>query len=160
MTCPTYTPPASNFCSGGQIIDGGLDINGCQLPATCGPKLTTGPVKIDGARDCWFGDTTKKITLGDFIGYQSSANSGLKYLDEILLYGTTAPTPTSTLTNIFSYEEPLWTSADGSTPNTSTQLSNFFVLRTYSDGARTWNIPTTGTKFYGCFARGDRPNTW
>ncbi len=160
VTCPVYTAPAANFCTGGQIIDGGLDTNGCQKPATCGPKLTTGAVTIDGAKDCWFGDATKKITIGDLIGYQSSANSGLKYLDEILLYGASAPTPTSTLTNILSYEDSLWTSADGSTPNTSTQLTNFFVFRTYSEGARTWNIPTTGTKFYGCFARGDRPNTW
>ena len=121
----------------------------------------TGPVTIDGIKDCWFGDTTKRITLGDFIGYQSSTNSGLRYLDEILLYGATAPAATApSLTNIFSYEESTWTAAEGNAPTNSAQLSNFFVLRTNSDGARTWNIPTTGTKFYGCFSRGDRPNTW
>lgn len=160
VTCPTYTAPASTFCTGGQIIDGGLDANGCQKPATCGPKLITGNVTVDGVKDCWFGDTTKKITLGDFIGYQASSSSGLKYLDEVLLYGATAPTTTPSLTNIFSYEESLWTAADGSTPTNATSLSNFFILRTNSEGTRTWNIPTTGTKFYGCFARGDRPNTW
>ncbi len=152
FVCPTYTAPGSNFCVGGQIIDGGTDANGCQKPATCGPKLITGAVTVDGVKDCWFGDVAKKITLGDLIGYQTSPSSGLKYLDEVVLYGATVPTTTSLLSNIFSYEESSWTAADGSTPTNSTQLSNFFILRTYSEGTRTWNIPSN-TKFYGCFAR-------
>lgn len=161
VTCPQMTAPASDFCKNGQIIDGGLNANGCQLPPTCGPKLTTGPVSIDGVKDCWFGDTTKRLTLGDLLSYQSNttSNSGIKYLDEILLYGTSIPTLTTTLTNILSYEESAWTAADGSAPTNATQLTNFFVFRTNSDGNRTWNIPS-GTKFYGCFARGDRPDTW
>ena len=116
---------------------------------------------IDGAKDCWFGDATKQITLGNLLSYQAAptSNSGIQYLDEIFLYGATAPTATTTLTNILSYEESAWTAADGSTPTNATQLTHFFLFRTNSEGTRTWNIPAT-TKFYGCFARGDRPNTW
>ena len=105
VTCPTYTAPPSNFCSGGQIIDSGKDTNGCQIAPTCTPKLTIGTVTIDGAKDCWFGDITKKITLGDFIGYETPAGSGIKYLDEILFYGSTSPETNLSPINILSYEE-------------------------------------------------------
>lgn len=129
------------------------------MAPTCGPKLISGSVTIDGVKDCWFGDTTKQLTLGTLLGYQATTNSGIKYIDEILLYGATIPTNTSTLSNILSYEETSWTAADGSTPTNATQLTNFFIFRANSEGTRTWNIPAS-TRFYGCFARGDRPNTW
>jgi hypothetical protein len=138
-----------------------LDANGCQRPATCGPKLVTGTLSIEGVKDCWFGDSTKRITLGDLLSYQTNvaSNSGIQYLDEIWLYGPTAPVATTTLTNILSYEDSSWTAAEGASPTNATQLTNFFIFRTNSEGTRTWNIPAS-TKFYGCFARGDRPNTW
>lgn len=162
VTCPQLSPPPADFCKDGQIIDGGTNANGCQLPPTCGPKIITGSVTIDSPKDCWFGDVTRRITLNDFLSYQATpgANSGLKYLDEILFYGASVPTATTSLSNILSYEDAVWTAADGSTPTMTTQLTNFFVLRTNSNGTRTWNMPTGGVKFYGCFARGDRPNTW
>lgn len=160
VTCPQYTAPGLDFCVGGQIIDGGTDANGCQLAPTCGPRLITGPVSISDVKDCWFGDTTRRITLADLIGYQATpgSNSGLIYMDEVLLYGATAQS-TNTQTNIFSFEESEWIAGE-STVAMSTQLTNFFALRTNSPGTRTWNIPTTGVKFYGCFSRGDQPTTW
>ena len=39
VSCPQFSPPAPNFCSGGKIISGGVDANGCQLPPKC--DLTT-----------------------------------------------------------------------------------------------------------------------
>jgi hypothetical protein len=33
--CPQYMPPSSDFCKGGNIVGGGLDTNGCQLPPKC-----------------------------------------------------------------------------------------------------------------------------
>lgn len=107
ITCPQYTSPPADFCKGGQIIDGGTDANGCIKAPTCTAKLITGPVTVDGVKDCWFGDATKKITLGELASYQANpgTNSGIKYLDEILLYGAAAPTANESLTNIFSYEE-------------------------------------------------------
>lgn len=161
VTCPQYTAPGPNFCVGGQIIDGGTDANGCQLTPTCGPRLITGAVTIDGVKDCWFGDTTRRITLADLIGYQAtpSTSSGLIYTDEVLLYGAAAPIANEQATNSFSYEESEWIAGEDIVA-TSTQLTNFFAFRTNSPGTRTWNIPTTGIKFYGCFSRDDRPTIW
>lgn len=141
-------------------------ITGTTTGGTTGGTTTistgiTGPVSISDIKDCWFGDTTRRITLADFIGYQAtpSTNSGLIYMDEVLLYGGTAPAANAQMTNIFSYEESEWIAGDD-TVATSTQLTNFFAFRTNSPGTRTWNIPTTGIKFYGCFSRDDRPTTW
>jgi hypothetical protein len=116
---------------------------------------------IEPQKDCWFGDASKKMTLGELLGYQTSSGSGIGYLDDIILYGATAPDSTSVPTNMLSLEENnLWVKSDGSTANTSLELSNFFVFRTSaSTNARTWNIPAS-VKFYGCFSRNDRPNTW
>ncbi len=141
-------------------------ITGTTTGGTTGGTTTistgiTGPVSISDIKDCWFGDTTRRITLADFIGYQAtpSTNSGLIYMDEVLLYGATAPAANAQMTNIFSYEESEWIAGED-TVATSTQLTNFFAFRTNSPGTRTWNIPTTGIKFYGCFSRDDRPTTW
>lgn len=75
------------------MIDGGKNTNGCQLSPICEPKLITGSVTIDGLKDCWFGDIAKKITLGDFMNYQTntSTNSGVMFLDEIYLFGSNPP---------------------------------------------------------------------
>lgn len=80
VTCPEYTAPAADFCAGGKLVGGGTNEIGCQVPPTCEPNVTTGTVSINEAgKDCWFGDVNKRITLGEFLGYQSSpgTNSGL-----------------------------------------------------------------------------------
>lgn len=57
-------------------------------------------------------------------------------------------------------ENNLWVKSDGAQASMNFELSNFFIFRTSgSTNTRTWNIPS-GVKFYGCFSRNDRPNTW
>lgn len=34
-SCPQYMPPAPGFCTGGNIIAGGVDTDGCRLPPKC-----------------------------------------------------------------------------------------------------------------------------
>lgn len=148
------------------MVGGGTNEVGCQVPPTCEPKVTTGPVSINEAgKDCWFGDASKRITLGEFLGYQSnpSVSSGLLVnSDAIGLFGSSAPSSNTPLSNLLTYEEVNGTAqwiADTTVSN-STQLTNFFVFRTTSEGTRTWNIPANGIKFYGCFTRGDKPTVW
>lgn len=143
-----------------------ITANTTTVITTTGTPTTT-PVSIVDIKDCWFGDNSQSPapTLTQFLAYQSdlSTNSGLKYLDELILYGNTIPAIGESITNILSYEETAWTSATGVSITGSTQLPNFFILRINSPGTRSWNIPATNginKKFLGCFSRGDRPTTW
>jgi uncharacterized protein len=45
-TCPQYSPPAPGFCLGGNIIDGGKNDCGCQLPPKCETVACTEEAKL------------------------------------------------------------------------------------------------------------------
>ena len=78
-------------------------------------------------------------------------NSGLKYLDEMLLYGAAAPTPTSSADKISwviedsSLDICRWWHSEYEFGTTT----NFFVSKNLWWEARTWYCRLTGNKIYG-----------
>lgn len=108
--------------------------------------------------DCWFGDTTKKITLATFMTFQSALNAGIVTGDKLLLFTGNPPGSTQSSSSIYWYTGSLWENATTSAAvPTSTQLSNFFVFRTNTQTPRTLQVPKSTINFYGCYPENGRP---